>query len=70
MQLLNNHAYRPTEAVIRENEEYRGVALPDELRRLLLEYNGGIPANTLASGRSEHQAAKGDPRGKTRRMIR
>lgn len=43
MELLNKHLYRPSEGVIRENEEYWRVKLPEEFRQLLVNYNGGVP---------------------------
>lgn len=43
MKMLNKHTYRPSEVVIRENEESWRVELPEEFRQLLKEYNGGVP---------------------------
>lgn len=43
MYLVNKHTFRPTEAMVKDNEDYWRVELPEEFRRILKNTNGGVP---------------------------
>ena len=43
MKLKNKNTYRPSEAIIHENEENWGVKLPEKFCQLLKAFNGGVP---------------------------